>query len=45
MSAEVQHEVDRPADELGRSVVINDPAVVMLHSSSPVVVVGHPAQR
>lgn len=33
MSAEVQHKVDRLADELGRSVVINDPAVVMLYSS------------
>ena len=33
MSAEVQHLLDRLADELGRSVVINDPAVVMLYAS------------
>ena len=33
MSAEVQHLLDRLADDLGRSVVINDPAVVMLYSS------------
>ena len=33
MSAEVQHLLDRLADDIGRSVVINDPAVVMLYSS------------
>ena len=33
MSAEVQQLLDRLADALGRSVVINDPAVVMLYSS------------
>jgi hypothetical protein len=33
VSAEVQHLLDRLADDLGRSVVINDPAVVMLYSS------------
>jgi hypothetical protein len=33
VSAEVQHLLDRLADELGRSVVINDPAVVMLYAS------------
>ena len=33
MSAEVQHLLDRLADDLGRSVVINDPAVVVLYSS------------
>ena len=33
MSAEVQQLLDRLADDLGRSVVINDPAVVMLYSS------------
>jgi len=33
VSAEVQHLLDRLADELGRSVVINDPAVVLLYAS------------
>jgi len=33
VSAEVQQLLDRLADALGRSVVINDPAVVMLYSS------------
>jgi PucR C-terminal helix-turn-helix domain len=33
VSAEVQHLLDRLADDIGRSVVINDPAVVMLYSS------------
>jgi len=33
VSAEVQQLLDRLADDLGRSVVINDPAVVMLYSS------------
>ena len=33
MSAEVQQLLDRLADDIGRSVVINDPAVVMLYSS------------
>jgi hypothetical protein len=33
VSAEVQQLLDRLADDIGRSVVINDPAVVMLYSS------------
>jgi len=33
VASEVQHLLDRLADALGRSVVINDPAVVMLYSS------------
>jgi len=33
VSAEVQHLLDRLADDIGRSVVINDPAVVVLYSS------------